>query len=64
MRVIVDRNACEANALCVTSAPDVFDIDDNDELAVLDEHPAEDRRTAVRHAVMACPKQALRLLDD
>ncbi len=36
----------------------------NDEPAILDEHRAEDRRTAVRHAVMVCPKQALRLLDD
>lgn len=60
----MDRTACEANALCVASASDVFDIDEHDELVVIDEHPPDERRTAVQQAVLACPKQALRLLVD
>ena len=59
----MDRLKCESNGLCVATAPDVFAIDDQDELVVLNEEPSEDRRTALQLAVRMCPKQALSLLD-
>lgn len=63
VRISVDRLKCESNGLCVGHAPDIFEIDDNDELVVLNEEPSPDRRTAVEVAVRMCPKQALSLLD-
>ncbi len=63
VRIVVDRLKCESNGLCVGHAPDIFEIDDNDELVVLDEEPSADRRVAVETAVRMCPKQALSLLD-
>lgn len=30
MRVEVDRDRCEGNAVCVGIAPDLFDLDDED----------------------------------
>lgn len=42
-------------------APDVFEVNDNDELVVLEPHPSEERRAAVALAVRMCPKQALTL---
>ena len=41
MRVVVDRDRCEGNAICVGIAPDLFELDD-DEFAVVtvDEIPA------------------------
>ena len=30
MRVEVDRDRCEGNAVCVGIAPDLFDLDDDD----------------------------------
>ncbi|MBL7508020.1 ferredoxin, partial [Escherichia coli] len=30
MRVIVDRDRCEGNAVCLGIAPDIFDLDDED----------------------------------
>lgn len=63
MRIVVDRLKCESNGLCVGSAPDLFSIDDTDELVVLVEEPGEDRRPAVEHAVRMCPKQALSLIN-
>ncbi len=62
VRIVVDRLKCESNGLCVASVPDVFEIDDADELVVLNEEPSEDRRTALELAVRMCPKQALSLL--
>ncbi|POM24718.1 Ferredoxin-1 [Actinomadura rubteroloni] len=63
MRVSVDPLACEANGVCAGIAPDVFDLDENDELVILrPEVPAADA-DRVRHAVRSCPKAALRAED-
>jgi ferredoxin len=63
MRVVVDWNRCESNALCMAAAPDVFELEDDDTLTVLDETPDESHRATVRDAVAACPKQAITLED-
>lgn len=63
VRISVDRLKCESNGLCVGHAPDIFEIDDNDELVVLNEEPPAERRAALEIAVRMCPKQALSLHD-
>jgi ferredoxin len=61
MRVRVDREACEANAVCAGLVPEVFEVGDDDNLHILlDEVPA-DLLPTVRLAVRSCPKAALRL---
>ena len=59
MRVVVDFEQCESNALCVAEAPDVFLVGDDDELSVLDEYPSESQRAKVEAAARVCPKQAI-----
>ena len=59
MRVIVDYDLCESNAICMQIAPDIFEVRDDDFLYVLEEEPAEDRRVALEEAVQRCPKQAI-----
>ena len=59
MRVVVDRDLCEANGICVVHAPEVFLLDDTDEIHVLEEHPDEARREHVEQAARNCPKQAI-----
>lgn len=63
MRVSVDPLACEANAVCVGLAPDVFDLDDDDRLRILREEVPPDEVDRVRHAVRSCPKAALGLAE-
>jgi ferredoxin len=64
MKVTVDRDLCEANGLCVAAAPEVFDLIDDDVVDIpLPEPPAE-LESAVAEAVIACPKQALRLITE
>jgi ferredoxin len=41
MRIVVDRERCEINALCLVQAPTVFEIDDRNELLVLIEEPPD-----------------------
>jgi ferredoxin len=62
-RVEVDFDACEANALCEAMAPDVFFVDDDDNLQVEDPTVTDDNRSRVERAVASCPKSALRIVD-
>ncbi|MDA0562888.1 ferredoxin [Streptomonospora sp. S1-112] len=61
MRVTVDYDLCESNAVCMGIAPEVFEVRDDDYLYVLQEEPAEDLRPRVEEAARMCPKQAIRL---
>jgi ferredoxin len=59
MRVVVDYDLCESNAICMAVAPEVFEVDDDDNLNLLQEEPPEELRGKVEEAVRRCPKQAL-----
>ena len=59
MKIVVDRSACEGNSLCVAEAPDVFDMDDNNNLVVLKEVVDDSLEEDVAAAIAACPKRAL-----
>jgi ferredoxin len=63
MRVIVDYDLCESNALCMAAAPEVFEVRDDDLLYVLQDEPSEALRDKVREAVHSCPKTAIRIED-
>jgi ferredoxin len=64
VRVVVNRVLCESNALCMGVLPEVFELDDDDILVILDERPPESLRTKVEEAVRICPKQALSIEED
>jgi ferredoxin len=64
MRVVVDFDVCESNAVCMAIAPEVFEVRDDDFLYILDETPSEELRAKVEEAVRRCPKQAIRLDED
>ncbi len=59
MKVVVDYDLCEANALCMASCPEVFRVEDDDTLSVLIEEPGEEFRAKVEDAVRLCPRQAI-----
>lgn len=61
MRVVVDFDRCESNAVCMGIAPEVFEVRDDDFLYVLMEEPPEELRGKVEEAVRLCPKQAISL---
>ena len=64
MRVVVDFDVCESNAICMRTAPEVFLVDDDDNLQILQENPPEELRAKVEQAVRGCPKQAISLLEE
>ena len=52
------------NAVCVVIAPEVFDVDDDDGVRILQEHPVPDQQENAWEAVANCPMQALRVIED
>jgi ferredoxin len=63
MRIVVDFDLCESNALCMEAAPEVFEVRDDDLLYVLDDEPGEELREKVQQAVRVCPKQAIKVIE-
>jgi ferredoxin len=64
MRVVVDRDLCEGNAVCMKVAPEVFVVGEDDQARILIERPDEDLREKVEAAVRRCPRQAIALRED
>jgi ferredoxin len=61
VKITVDFDRCQSNALCMSAAPDIFEVRDDGYLYILVEEPGEDRRAAVAEAVRLCPTQAISL---
>jgi ferredoxin len=60
MRVVVDRERCVGAGMCVLTAPEVFDQDDEEgRVLLLDASPTTDRQVAARAAVTVCPSGAV-----
>lgn len=64
MKVVVDYDLCESNAICMGIEPTVFEVRDDDMLYILDEHPDESKRDKIEEAVRRCPKQAISIEED
>jgi len=64
MRVRIDAELCEGNAVCQQVAPAVFTVGDDDRAHLLLEQPPEALREAVERAVRRCPRQALKVVED
>jgi len=64
MKVKVDFDRCQSNAVCESLAPEVFEIDDDDYLQMRREHVEGDDLEPVRRAVASCPTQAISLVED
>lgn len=63
MKVVVDFDLCESNAVCMAIAPEVFEVRDDDFLYILNENPDPELHEKVREAAERCPKQAIKLED-
>jgi ferredoxin len=61
MKVVVDFDLCESNAVCMAAAPEVFEVRDDDFLYILNENPGPELADKVREAAERCPKQAITL---
>lgn len=59
MKVVIDYDLCEANALCMKAAPEIFRVEEDDTLTIkLDVVPDELKEKA-QEAARLCPRQAI-----
>lgn len=64
MRVEVDLDRCEGNAICVGIDPELFELNDEEQAEVkLAPVPADKEAHAIQ-AITECPRAALRRVDD
>lgn len=61
MKVVVNWSLCDGNGNCEAIAPELFRLDDDDQLQVLQENFSEELREKAQAAVVSCPKNALSL---
>ena len=64
MKIKVDFDLCESNAMCEALAPDVFELDDDDFLELNTDEVTPENEQRVRQAVAACPRAAISLVED
>lgn len=63
MKVVVDFDLCESNAVCMGICPEVFEVRSDDFLYILDDHPSEALRPQLEEAALSCPRGAITIVD-
>lgn len=63
MKVSVDFGLCESNGVCMGIIPEVFYLDDDDYLHILDDDVTPDNEGQIREAVRQCPRQAISIVE-
>ena len=62
-RVVVDPRLCEGHALCLESAPELFDLSDEDVASYVQQPAAEEQSQLVHAAIDACPRGAISIVE-
>lgn len=62
-RIVVDHDKCTGLGICESIASDVFEVDDDGNLNLLQSELDEDRRGELQEAVDGCPTGALSIED-
>ena len=63
MRIAVDRDRCEGNAVCIGIAPELFELDDEDYVVVTADPIPVDKEELAEQAIAECPRAALTRRD-
>jgi ferredoxin len=65
MKVVVDELRCDAHGVCVSVCPEVFDLNDDDDVVrLIDEYPDQSLRERIVKAVQQCPKAAITIEEN
>lgn len=63
MQVEVDYGRCDSTGVCTAIAPDVFELDEHDQLQVHAESVRPQLWQEIEEAARSCPKLAITLRD-
>ena len=62
-KIEVDWGLCESNVVCMGIIPEVFRLEDDDTLTVLQDEVTPENEEQVREAVRQCPRQAISISE-
>ena len=63
MKIVIDWDLCQGHGVCAGDAPEVFRVEEDGTLTVLQEHPPESLREKVKAAAEFCPTGAISIVD-
>jgi ferredoxin len=63
MKLKVDTTKCSGIGLCEITAPTVFEVGDDGQSHVINEHPSDHEMSDVEEAIASCPTAALSMKD-
>jgi ferredoxin len=61
MKVNVNFDLCASNAVCMSLAPEIFEVRDDGFLDILNENPGPELEQKLRDAINGCPTGAISL---
>jgi ferredoxin len=64
LRIVVDEDLCQGHGVCESEDPDVFEVNADRKVELLDAAPDESHRKSLELAVKYCPTHALSLVED
>jgi len=59
MKIGIDFDLCEENAICVEVAAEVLYFDDDDQLQIREANVTAEHEASIREAVRKCPRAAI-----
>ena len=62
-KIEVDWGLSESNGVCMGIIPEVFRLEDDDTLTILQEDVTPENEAQVREAVRQCPRQAISITE-
>jgi ferredoxin len=62
-KVEVDFGLCESNGVCMGIIPEVFHLDEEDYLHILQDEVTAENEGQINEAVRQCPRQAISVVD-
>jgi sterol 14-demethylase len=62
-RIDVDRDLCQGHAVCIEEAPNIFAVDENQKVFLLQTEPDPRDYDKVRRAAKYCPTHAIKLTE-
>ena len=64
VKVVIDWDLCQSHGVCTSEAPEIFSLDDDGQLQVLQEQPPESLRRKLEEAARYCPTQAISIREE
>lgn len=61
MKVMIDFDLCQGHGVCMGECPEVFEVNDDGEVTILQEQPDAALEKKVQNAARFCPTGAISL---